>query len=178
MRMQKMMEDLLRYSRLETDRNPPRPTDANAAVVRALWSAKIAVEQANAVVTHDPLPTVLADEVRLVEVFQRLIDNAVKFRGEAPPRIHISAESRENEWVFSVRDNGVGIEPKHLETVFDVFRRLDGGAGNPGAGIGLAACKKIVELHGGRIWAESARGKGSTFYFTIPKDSMSDTRGH
>ena len=132
-------------------------------------SLKKAIEESSAAVSHDPLPTVMADESQLIKLFQHLIGNAVKFREEEePPGIHVSVEKRENEWLFSVQDNGVGIDPKHFERIFMIFQRLDSEANYHGTGIGLSICKKIVERHGGRIWVNSEPGKGSTFYFTIP----------
>ena len=117
--------------------------------------------------TSDPLPTVVAADVMLVQVFQNLISNSIKYRGEAPPRIHICAVRTAKEWLFSVRDNGVGVDPEDAEFVFGMFKRLHGKE-IPGTGIGLALCKKVVERHGGRIWVESKKGRGADFKFTIP----------
>jgi light-regulated signal transduction histidine kinase (bacteriophytochrome) len=110
----------------------------------------------------------MADSTQLVQVFQNLIINGIKFHSEKSPEVHISAENKAKEWVFSVRDNGIGIDPQYSEKIFEVFKRLHKKEEYPGTGIGLAVCKKIVERHGGRIWVESELGKGSTFYFTLP----------
>jgi light-regulated signal transduction histidine kinase (bacteriophytochrome) len=173
-RMQALINDLLAYSRVGTRGRPFEPTDCEAILDQALANLQVAIEESGAVVTHDPLPTVMADGTQLVQLFQNLIGNAVKFRGEQPPRIHISAQktsevSKTSEvWAFSVRDNGIGIDPEYHERIFMIFQRLHSREEYEGTGIGLAVCRKILERHGGRIWVESQPGKGSTFYFTIP----------
>ena len=167
-RMQRMISDLLAYSRVGTRGKDFEPTDCQALIDQALANLQAAIEESGAVITHEPLPTVIADASQLAQLFQNLIGNAIKFRGEEPPRVHISAKQKGDEWVFSVRDNGIGIDPQYAERIFVIFQRLHRRDEYPGTGIGLAICKKIVERHGGRIWVESEPGKGSTFYFTIP----------
>jgi len=169
-RMQSLIDDLLDYSRVGTRAKEFEPTDCEVALDGALSNLEMAVEETGAVVTHDPLPRVMADEVQLGRVFQNLIGNAIKFRGDEPPCIHVSAEEQENEWRFAVRDNALGIKPRHHDRIFAVFQRLHGRSAYPGTGMGLAICKRIVERHGGRIWVESELGKGSTFYFTMPRE--------
>ena len=120
-------------------------------------------------VTHDPLPMVNGDQVQLTQLFQNLLANAIKFRGQEAPRIHVSAEQKGSEWKFAVQDNGIGIKSEHQERIFLMFQRLHRHADYPGTGIGLALCKRIVERHGGRIWVDSALERGSTFYFTLKK---------
>ena len=167
-RMQRLINDLLAYSRVGTRAKAIEPTDCTAVLDQALANLKAAIEKSGAVVTHDPLPTVMADDSQLVQLLQNLIGNAIKFHVEEPPRIHVAAEQKGNEWVFSVRDNGIGIDPQYAERIFVIFQRLHTREEYPGTGIGLAICKKIVERRGGRIWVESQAGIGSTFYFTIP----------
>ncbi len=167
-RMEGMINDLLEYSRVSTKAKPFKPTECEAVLERTLDNLKIAIEESRAVVTHTPLPTVMADGIQLVQLFQNLIGNAIKFRDKKPPQIHLSAKEQNSKWLFSVRDNGIGISPEYIERIFQVFQRLHSRADYPGTGIGLAVCKRIVEHHGGRIWVESQSGKGSTFYFTIP----------
>jgi len=167
-RMQTLINDLLAYSRVTTHGKPFAPTDCSAVLEHALANLKIAIEESGAVVTYDSLPTVLADDVQLTQLLQNLIGNAIKFHGDLPPEVHIGVECKDGEWLFSVQDNGIGIDPQHFERIFAVFQRLHSRSEYPGTGIGLAVCKKIVERHGGRIWVESQPGKGSTFYFTIP----------
>ncbi|MGA9348780.1 MAG: ATP-binding protein, partial [Anaerolineae bacterium] len=173
-RMQALINDLLAYSRVGTRGKPFEPTDCEAVFEQALTNLQVAIEESGAAVTHDLLPTVMADATQLTQLFQNLIGNAIKFRSEEPPRVHISVNrqskiaNRKSEWVFSVRDNGIGIDPEYHERIFLLFQRLHTREEYPGTGIGLAVCKKIVERHGGRIWVESQPGKGSIFYFTIP----------
>ena len=126
------------------------------------------IAESGTVVTHDPLPVVLADPTQLTQLFQNLISNAIKFRDNRPLEIHIKAESKDDKYQFSIRDNGIGIETEFLEQIFLIFQRLHTEQEYPCTGIGLAVCKKIVEQHGGEIWVESELGDGSTFYFTLP----------
>jgi PAS domain S-box-containing protein len=166
-RMQEMIDDLLAYSKVMTRTKPFQPTNCETVFDQALVNIKEAVEESGALVTHDPLPTVMADASQMVQLFQNLLSNAIKFRKEKP-HITVSAVLRGNDWLFSVQDNGIGIAPEFMEYIFKMFEREYASSEYPGTGIGLAICKKIVERHGGRIWVESEQGKGSTFYFTIP----------
>jgi chemotaxis family two-component system sensor kinase Cph1 len=168
-RMQRLINDLLTYSRISTRGQSPQPVDAHAVLGEALRNLYAAIEESGGIVTNDDLPTVRVDASQLLQVFQNLIANAVKFRGETPPHIHISAQEQGGEWLFSVRDNGIGIDPQFADRLFVIFRRLHTREEYPGTGIGLAVCKRIVERHGGRIWFESEPGKGATFFFTIAK---------
>jgi hypothetical protein len=170
--MKNLISDLLGYSRLGTSTRPFAPTDCEAVLERALANLTVAVAESGATVTHDPLPVVRSDEQEFVQLFQNLIGNALKFRSSEPPRIHLSASRSGKDWLFSVRDNGIGIEPRFAERIFVIFQRLHGRDEYPGTGIGLALCKKIVERHGGKIWIESKPGEGSTFYFTLPKEDV------
>ncbi len=167
-RMQELINDLLAFSRVGTRGNEPAATPAETVLEQTLLNLGPAIEEAKAQVTHDPLPTVQADAVQLGQVFQNLIGNALKFHDGSEPRIHVSAELKDGEWVFSVRDNGIGIGPEYHERIFVIFQRLHGREQYRGTGMGLAICKKIVERHGGRIWVESDGGKGSAFYFSMP----------
>ena len=169
-RMQALINDLLAYSRVGTRPRSFELTDLGAVLERVLLNLRPAIEEAGAVVTRDALPVLVADAVQLDQVFQNLIGNAVKFRRPAePPRVHVAAERQDGEWRFAVRDNGIGIAPEYAERIFILFQRLHTRAEYPGTGIGLAICKKIVELHGGRIWMESEEGRGSSFFFTLPE---------
>ncbi len=167
-RMQRLINDLLAYSRVGRNGKPFKSADSNAILNQALANLSVVIQESHAVITADELPTVKASATQLVQLFQNLIENAIRFRGEQFPYVHVSARREENEWVFSVRDNGVGIDPEHSERIFVIFQRLNGKRAKNGTGIGLAICRKIIERHGGRIWVESKPGKGSTFYFTIP----------
>ncbi|MGO8761249.1 MAG: sensor histidine kinase [Desulfobaccales bacterium] len=166
-RMQSLINDLLAYSRVGTRGKPFVPTDCGAVLQMALDNLTRSVEESGAVITHDLLPTVPGDEVQLTQLFQNLIANAIKFRGRETPRIHVSVENQGPQWVFAVRDNGIGIAPEQQERIFMIFQRLHHRSEFPGTGIGLAICKKIVERHGGRIWVESKPGEGAAFYFSL-----------
>jgi len=167
-RMQTLINDLLAFSRVSTRGNPFEPTDSEAVLELTLTNLKMMAEDSGALITHDPLPVVMVDASQLAQVFQNLISNAIKFHDDDPPKVHISAERQRDDWVFSVKDNGIGIEPQHFDRIFVIFQRLHGRTEYPGTGIGLAVSKRIVERHGGRIWLKSEPGKGSTFYFTTP----------
>jgi len=167
-RMQTLINDLLTYSRVDTRGESFKPMDSEATFSQATANLKVAIEEAEAVITHDPLPPLIADNSQIVQLFQNLLGNAIKFHGKEPPRIHVSARQENNEWVFSFRDNGIGIAPEYFDRVFVIFQRLHSREEYPGTGTGLAICKRIVERHGGRIWVESEINKGSTFYFAIP----------
>ncbi len=173
-RMQTLINDLLAFSRVATRGNPFEPTDCNIVLGQALTNLAAALEESKAVVTHDLLPTVPADRGQLMQLFQNLVGNAIKFQGPERPRIHISAKLRDSEWIFAVRDNGIGIPTEHQGRIFTIFQRLHRREEYPGTGLGLALCKKIVERHRGRIWVESESGKGATFYFIIPREEEPD----
>jgi PAS domain S-box-containing protein len=200
-RMQQLIQDLLTYSRVGTRTQEFAPVDCNVVLSLALRNLQVAIAESNAIITYDPLPKLNADKTQMVQLFQNLIGNAIKFRQQEPPQIHIGAvkggageagsstslreaafSDREaggkitssslplltqNEWLIWVQDNGIGIKPQYLERIFEVFRRLHTRREFTGTGIGLAICKKIVERHGGRIWAESKPGVGTTFYFIL-----------
>jgi chemotaxis family two-component system sensor kinase Cph1 len=168
-RMKQLIEDLLAYSRVGIKSEDFKPVSSEAALRRALFNLRAAIDESGAVVTHDTMPTVHADEVQLGQLFQNLMGNALKFRSASVPRIHIGVAEKDSEWEFEVRDNGIGIEPQYFERIFMVFQRLHNKGEYPGTGIGLAICKKVVERHGGRIWVESRLGEGSSFHFTLPK---------
>jgi PAS domain S-box-containing protein len=168
-RMQRLINDLLTYSRITTQGKPLETTDTHALLGEAISNLATLIAEKQAIITNDDLPTVRADASQLMLVFQNLISNAVKFQGENVPHIHVSARDSGREWVFAVRDNGIGIEKQYADRVFVIFQRLHTRQEYPGTGIGLAVCKRIVERHGGRIWFESEPSKGSTFFFTMSK---------
>lgn len=187
-RMQQVIKDLLAYSRIGAEKTRAGPTDSETALELALSNLRPALDESRASVTHKDLPVVKADQTELIQLFQNLIGNAIKFRSQGPPRIRVSAQlavepatpgapaPRQQFWQFSVRDNGIGIEPEYVQRIFVVFQRLHGRGTYPGNGIGLAICKKIVETRGGRIWVESELGKGSVFFFTLPAAAAQDKR--
>lgn len=168
-RMQNLINDLLAYSRVGTHGQPFGLVDLESVLDQALANLQVMIEENGAQVTHDPLPTLAVDATQLIALFQNLIGNGIKFHGSRSPQVHVSARETPGEWVFSVRDNGIGIEAGFYERIFVIFQRLHSRSEYPGTGIGLAVCKKIVERHDGRIWVESVIGDGSTFLFTIPK---------
>jgi PAS domain S-box-containing protein len=166
-RMQALINDLLSYSRVGSRGKDLVPTDSGAVLQRVLANLRTTIENEHASVTHDTMPKILADASQLAQIFQNLISNAIKFHGEKAPVVHIGAKQSDDEVIFSVKDEGIGIEKKYTGRIFEIFQRLHGKHEYPGTGIGLAICKKIVERHGGRIWIESEENKGSTFFFTI-----------
>jgi light-regulated signal transduction histidine kinase (bacteriophytochrome) len=167
-RMKRMIADLLAYSRVGKNGKEIAAVSCEAALDQACTDLQASITDAAAKISHGPLPTVPGNFGQIVRLFQNLLGNAIKFRGQAPPRVHVTAERNGEEWVFSVRDNGIGLDPKFADRIFLVFQRLHGHEDYPGTGIGLAIARKIVEHCGGRIWVESEPGKGATFLFTVP----------
>ncbi|MCJ7587176.1 MAG: PAS domain-containing protein [Candidatus Aminicenantes bacterium] len=168
-RMQVMIDDLLSYSRVTTQGKAFSLIETEAVLGRALLNLKVAVDEAGARVIHEAMPAVMGDERQIERLFQNLIGNGLKYRrpGDVPD-IHVSAQKKDSEWVFGIKDNGIGIDPKYFDRIFGIFQRLHTREQYSGTGIGLAICKKTVERHGGRIWVESEEGTGATFYFTLP----------
>ena len=168
-RMQTLVRDLLAYARVGKQGQEKAPIDCRSVLEKALANLQQAIDEAGAEVTHGPLPTVTAYETQLIALFQNLIDNGIKFNEQNPPEVRVEAEDGPEEWIFSVSDNGIGMDPKDAERIFSMFQRLNDREAYAGSGIGLATCKKIVEQHGGQISAESQPGSGSTLRFTLPK---------
>ncbi|HML06258.1 MAG TPA: ATP-binding protein, partial [Methanobacterium sp.] len=170
-RMQQMILDLLEYSRVTTKGEEFKEIDINEALDTALFYLKSLIEDCNVEITHNELPKIMADQSQLTKVFQNLISNAIKFKKpDEPPKIYISSRKDEenNEYIFSVQDNGIGMDSQYSERIFTIFQRLHTRDEYPGTGIGLSIVKRIMERHGGKIWVESELGKGSTFYFALP----------
>jgi PAS domain S-box-containing protein len=167
-RMRELINGQIAYAHIGTHGRTFMPTDCSAAVDSVLNGLRPVIEEHNATVTRDELPSISADSNQILQLFHHLIDNAIKFKGDEPPRVHISARQEDDQWVFTIQDNGLGIAPQYFDRIFEIFQRLHKGEEYPGTGIGLAICKKIIERHGGHIWVESEPGQGSTFYFTIP----------
>jgi signal transduction histidine kinase len=176
-RMQQLIHDLLSFSRVTTRGAEFQVLDSHAALGTAIANLGEAIRDAGALVTNDDLPQVAADQIQLAQVFQNLISNAIKFRGQRQPLIHVSARQEDAHWLFSVKDNGIGIDPRYKDKVFVIFQRLHTREEYPGTGIGLALCQRIVQRHGGAIWFDSKPGEGSTFYFTFPKNREKE-KGH
>ncbi|MDP2602345.1 MAG: ATP-binding protein [Deltaproteobacteria bacterium] len=177
-RMQALIHDLLDYSRVGTRGKEFAPADCQAIVTETLRTLQPAIQESAATIAYDSLPTVMGEESQLLQLFQNLIGNAIKYRDSKPPVVQVSCKQEGGNWLFSVRDNGIGIDPKYAERIFVIFQRLHGRDQYAGTGIGLAVCKKIVERHGGKIWVESEPGKGATFYFTIPARVDDDEGSH
>jgi len=168
-RMQTLINDLLDYSRAGRVDAVIGDVNCEEVLRDVVESMSVVVRETQAVITHDALPVVRGNEKNYVLIFKKLIENAIRFHGAAPPLIHVSARLEKNEWLFSVNDNGIGIESQYFDRIFLIFQRLHSRDQYPGNGIGLAICKKLVDIEGGNIWVESQPGTGSTFYFTIPK---------
>jgi light-regulated signal transduction histidine kinase (bacteriophytochrome) len=176
-RMKGLIQDLLSFSRAGTTALKLRTVQAQAILDDVLANLMVAIEQSHAEVTADPLPEIVADPGLLALVFQNLIGNAIKFQKDGTPRLHVSAQPAGAGWIFSVRDNGIGIELRHATRVFRIFERLHGAEQYPGTGVGLAITQRIVERHGGKIWFESKLGIGTTFFFTVPDRAALKAQG-
>lgn len=168
-RMKQMISDLLEYARVGTSKASYELINLNLILKQSLADLQLKVEETHGEVTSDPLPTVLVDPKHIQQVFYNLLGNALKFHGHDAPKVHVSVKEKDNEWVISVKDNGIGIDMNQVHRLFQLFQRLEGRGAYPGTGLGLAICKRIIERHGGKIWVESEVGKGSVFYFSIPK---------
>ena len=167
-RMKSLIDDLLAYSRLQRDQSDLKAVSMEEVLEQVCQSLYLAIEDSGAIITHDPLPEVMAVEGQMFQLLQNLIANAIKFRREETPHIQLAVQNQNHEWIFSVADNGIGIDPEYLERIFVVFQRLHPHDVYPGTGIGLAICRRIVEGHGGHIWAESQPGQGTSFHFSLP----------
>ena len=172
--MQRLLTDLLQFSKVGGGELRLEKVSLESVLEKTLRNLGGAIEKSGAQIEHGSLPVVLADEMQLTTLLQNLVSNALKFRGEQPPRIHISAKREASEWIISVRDNGIGIDPQFFERIFLIFQRLHRRDEYSGTGIGLSICKKVVERHGGRIWVESAPGQGATFHFSLPAGEGED----
>jgi len=168
-RMQNLINDLLSYSRLNSKERTHTETNINDILIEALMNLQFSIKDSNATITHDALPVVKANATHLLQLFQNLISNAIKFRSKNNPVISISVKEQQKDYLFTIQDNGIGIDPNYYDRIFTLFKRLHTQPEYAGTGIGLTLCKKIVELHGGKIWVESTLGKGSSFFFTLTK---------
>ncbi len=169
LRMQRLIHDLLAYSRVGTRGRAFEAVELGGILEKAKTNLKLALEESGAEIKSDGLPQVQGDATQLIQLFQNLLANAIKFRGDESPRVHVSAQQEDGEWIVEVADNGIGIDAGQADRIFLLFQRLHTRREYPGTGIGLAICKKIVERHGGRIWVESEPGQGSRFRFTLPQ---------
>jgi light-regulated signal transduction histidine kinase (bacteriophytochrome) len=170
-RMQLLVNGLLEYSRVESRGKPPQMTDMNQIFEQTISNLEIRITETHAKIEHGPLPQVMGDPVQLAQLMQNLFSNALKFQKTDAPKIELKAQETDKEWIFSCKDNGIGIDPRYFERIFVIFQRLHHRNEYSGTGLGLAICKRIVERHGGRIWVESKPEQGSTFFFSLPKRS-------
>ncbi len=170
-RMDMMINDLLEYSKIGSTERKYEYLQSEKILEKVLKNLKPTIEKTNSIITQDPLPLIYANEYMMIQLFQNIISNAIKYNGEKTPEVHISAENIDDEYIFSVKDNGIGIDQKHLEKIFKIFQRLHTREQYEGTGIGLAISKRIIQKHRGKIWVESELGKGTTFYFTIPNQN-------
>jgi light-regulated signal transduction histidine kinase (bacteriophytochrome) len=169
LRMEALLRDLRTYAQVSASEHEPKEDRESGDVLKnALANLEGSIVETGAEITSTDLPRIRIYEFQLEQLFQNLIGNAIRYRSSAPPRIHIAAVQQGEEWMFSVQDNGIGIDPKYKEQVFGIFKRLHSAAEYPGTGLGLAICRRIIERVGGRIWVESELGRGSTFFFTVP----------
>ena len=166
--MRKLIQDLLVYSRAGSGERDRESTDLEDVLVEMQSDLEMVIRESDAEVTHDPLPILTVNSGQIKRLLQNLIGNAIKYCESGTPRVHIAAEQKNGDWEFAVRDNGIGMDPKSFERIFLIFQRLHTREEYSGTGVGLAICKKIVEIHGGRIWVKSEVGVGSSFYFTLP----------
>ena len=173
-KMNTLIKDLLLYSRVTTQAKPSKLTNLKDNIKDALFNLQESIKESGAIITYDEMPVLKVDKTQFIQLFQNLLSNAIKFRREEPPKIHIGAKRINNEWLFTVEDNGIGIESKYFDKLFNIFYRLHTKEEYPGTGIGLPICKKIVQRYGGKIWVESEFGKGSIFYFTIFPEKNKD----
>jgi two-component system, chemotaxis family, sensor kinase Cph1 len=177
-RMERLISDLLAFSRVGTRGKNFAPADLNAVLDAALYNLQNRIEKTCATISRDTLPTLTVDSTQMMQVFQNLISNAIKFCSDRAPEIHVGVQKEPGRWVFHVRDNGIGIEPQYFERIFQIFQRLHTRKQYSGTGIGLAICKKMVERHDGTIWVESKPGEGSVFYFSLPETTAADNLTH
>jgi signal transduction histidine kinase len=175
-RMDELIRDVLAYCEIGSTHKRWKETDCNILFQRVVQNLSLSIHENRALVTSDSLPLLHVNEVEILQLFQNLVSNALKFHGERPPRIHLSCKHEKGDWLFSVCDNGIGIDPSYQQRIFEIFQRLHTRGEYSGTGIGLAICKKVVENHGGKIWVESNVGQGATFFFTFKSEKVSPPR--
>ncbi|MFX0155876.1 MAG: ATP-binding protein [Candidatus Hodarchaeota archaeon] len=173
-KMNTLIKDLLSYSRITTHAQPSKLNDLENILKDALFNLQEAIKESSALITYDKMPIIKVDKTQFIQLFQNLLSNAIKFRRKEPPKIHIGVKETNDEWLFSIKDNGIGIDSKFFDKLFNIFYRLHTKEEYPGTGIGLPICKKIIQRYGGKIWVESELGKGSTFFFTIKPKKIKD----